>query len=130
MIYAVLLNLDLDLLAIDLKTLRPCLLPSAIQHLNTKFEICVENKLKNRTRFSWVNITMTLTFEEMISKFKGVHYSENTHLKKITVCVETIFKMYTTLKNSRQTKWLTKQLLQSMQFLNDMKVYIFKVTKD
>ena len=44
------------------------------------------------------------------------------HIYKKSVCVE----MYTTLKKTVGRR----NDLQSIQFLNDMKVYIFKVTKD
>ena len=50
--------------------------------------------------------------------------------KNQSLCWDYYTRVNITLKDSRQMKWLTKQFLQSMQFLNDMKVYIFKVTKD
>ena len=51
--------------------------------------------------------------------------------KNQSLCWDYLYtRVNITLKDSRQMKWLTKQFLQSMQFLNDMKVYIFKVTKD
>ena len=50
--------------------------------------------------------------------------------KNQSLCWDYYTRVNITLKDSRQMKWLTKQFLQSMQFLNDMKVYIFKLTKD
>ena len=50
--------------------------------------------------------------------------------KNQSLCWDYYTRVNITLKDSRQMKWLTKQFLQSMHFLNDMKVYIFKVTKD